>query len=435
MTEPFAQVTEAWGAPRNDLKEARHIRIPWFRPDWIPGVVVMESGTVFISHSSLDKPFVYRLAVDLLTRGFSVWVDRWQIGGGDDLPDEINTNVDAAACVLLVVSKTSNESSWVQRELKRARQVERQRGHLMIIPVLLDGTELPSPVSKRVFIDFRKSYGEGLDGVVGVLRHRGLDRLPVDPERALIPLAFTRGVDLNAVAFERRVSALIARQPDRISFRDDQFIVAPEDEYTALRTRVIKRKDDLADDPFYSTEFQDDFLNRIETLEKYERILISGVRRITNTYGGSIRPRYADAAAWFARLVRAKTIGLLYTSQAPGHEGGDYGREWARGPTDSPDAAASFYGFRSAVPVQLVGPQPAIHSGTRVPWATIGMWIDGESRAAATIHEPFETFLFPEIDYESVATKQAIPSMVFAFESHPLEGELWDLNKCRVTVP
>jgi hypothetical protein len=39
--------------------------------------------TVFISHASQDKPFVYRLAFELLGEGVPVWLDKWEFGPGD----------------------------------------------------------------------------------------------------------------------------------------------------------------------------------------------------------------------------------------------------------------------------------------------------------------------------------------------------------------
>ncbi|MFW5667325.1 MAG: toll/interleukin-1 receptor domain-containing protein, partial [Coleofasciculus sp.] len=42
----------------------------------------------FISHSSIDKPFVERLATDLRSReGIDAWLDKWEILPGDRIPD------------------------------------------------------------------------------------------------------------------------------------------------------------------------------------------------------------------------------------------------------------------------------------------------------------------------------------------------------------
>lgn len=43
----------------------------------------------FISHSTLDKPFVRRLAADLVAHGVKVWLDEQQMMVGDSLPEKI----------------------------------------------------------------------------------------------------------------------------------------------------------------------------------------------------------------------------------------------------------------------------------------------------------------------------------------------------------
>ena len=42
-------------------------------------------GKVFISHSSLDKPFVRRLTRRLEKEGFRVWLDERELVAGDSL--------------------------------------------------------------------------------------------------------------------------------------------------------------------------------------------------------------------------------------------------------------------------------------------------------------------------------------------------------------
>jgi TIR domain len=44
---------------------------------------------VFISHSSKDKEFVFKLAIDLLNLGFPVWLDAYELEVGSSLQDRI----------------------------------------------------------------------------------------------------------------------------------------------------------------------------------------------------------------------------------------------------------------------------------------------------------------------------------------------------------
>ena len=43
----------------------------------------------FLSHSSLDKPFIRQLAADLTANGIGVWIDEQRIRVGDSIPDRI----------------------------------------------------------------------------------------------------------------------------------------------------------------------------------------------------------------------------------------------------------------------------------------------------------------------------------------------------------
>ena len=46
-------------------------------------------SSIFLSHNSVDKPFVRKLANDLRRRGHYAWVDEAEIKVGDSLIDKI----------------------------------------------------------------------------------------------------------------------------------------------------------------------------------------------------------------------------------------------------------------------------------------------------------------------------------------------------------
>ncbi len=72
---------------------------------------------VFMSHSSVDKPFVERLSTDLRTReGIDAWLDKWEILPGDRFPSKIEEGLSTAAVFILVLSPQSVNSQWVSYE-------------------------------------------------------------------------------------------------------------------------------------------------------------------------------------------------------------------------------------------------------------------------------------------------------------------------------
>src|SRR5438552_16025265 len=48
-----------------------------------------DEPSVFLCHSSKDKPFVERLALDLRKLGTGVWLDKWEIKAGDSILERI----------------------------------------------------------------------------------------------------------------------------------------------------------------------------------------------------------------------------------------------------------------------------------------------------------------------------------------------------------
>jgi hypothetical protein len=65
---------------------------------------------VFLSHSSKDKPFVTRLAADLVARGIPVWFDSWELEIGDSLSERIFEGIDESTYLILALSADSTES-------------------------------------------------------------------------------------------------------------------------------------------------------------------------------------------------------------------------------------------------------------------------------------------------------------------------------------
>jgi TIR domain len=92
--------------------------------------------SVFISHSSKDKPAVEALAEALRVRGIDVWLDKWEIGAGDDIVAKINESLDKAGCGIIVFSKESWESLWVRAEASYLQYSRIQEGKVLI-PVIV----------------------------------------------------------------------------------------------------------------------------------------------------------------------------------------------------------------------------------------------------------------------------------------------------------
>jgi hypothetical protein len=109
---------------------------------------------VFISHSSVDKKFVQRLATDLRTlAGIDAWLAPWEIIPGDPIPQKLEEGIFLSEVFLLVLSPNSVNSTWVEYERQAwlMRQIEdetrsRQESRLpklRLIPILYQDCHKP----------------------------------------------------------------------------------------------------------------------------------------------------------------------------------------------------------------------------------------------------------------------------------------------------
>lgn len=117
---------------------------------------------IFLSHSSMDKPFVEKLARDILELDIEVWLDKWDMQVGDSLFDKIEEGLETSDYLLIVLSKHSVNSSWVKKELNAFLCNEISSGSVKILPVLIDDCDVPVFLREKLYADFRTDYENGL---------------------------------------------------------------------------------------------------------------------------------------------------------------------------------------------------------------------------------------------------------------------------------
>src|SRR5689334_20238890 len=76
--------------------------------------------SIFISYSRTDSKFVDRLEEDLKQHGFSTWVDRRKIEGGQNWTDELQKALDRCQVCLVIISQEAVDSKWVKMEYRYA---------------------------------------------------------------------------------------------------------------------------------------------------------------------------------------------------------------------------------------------------------------------------------------------------------------------------
>lgn len=107
---------------------------------------------VFISHASEDKErFVLAFAERLRSDGVDAWLDKWEMAPGDSLVSRIfEEGIGGADVFLVVLSGNSLDKPWVREELN-AGVVQRIEGACKLIPVVLDGVQVPVALKATVW--------------------------------------------------------------------------------------------------------------------------------------------------------------------------------------------------------------------------------------------------------------------------------------------
>jgi TIR domain len=94
-------------------------------------------GRVFISYSSADRPFVQKMEAVLTESGMKCWRDEHELVAGR-ITKQLKRAIMSNDVVLVVLSKNSLSSDWVEWELASARERERTEDRDVICPIAID---------------------------------------------------------------------------------------------------------------------------------------------------------------------------------------------------------------------------------------------------------------------------------------------------------
>jgi hypothetical protein len=117
---------------------------------------------VFVSYGHEDAEWVRVLAGNLHRSGFEVFLDEWELVGGDRVTGRLEDGIRASTNGVLVVSPHSLSRPWVREEYEALlRQAVQQPGQRRLIPVLYADADLPPFLANRLWVDFRGAATTG----------------------------------------------------------------------------------------------------------------------------------------------------------------------------------------------------------------------------------------------------------------------------------
>ncbi len=117
----------------------------------------MKKYDIFISYRSTNFAWVEKLGFNLTAQGYTVFLDKWSLMGGQNFTTEIALAIDNSRFGLLVASPDVTESGWIQVEYEKMLVIKRERPDYKLIP-LIQGEFPDMPFLKNIHcIDFYKS--------------------------------------------------------------------------------------------------------------------------------------------------------------------------------------------------------------------------------------------------------------------------------------
>ena len=99
----------------------------------------------FICYSSQNFEFVKRLRSQLQKAGISIWFAPEDLKIGGKIRDEIDQAIMMYDKLMLILSKDSINSRWVEKEVDAAFEKEEKTGKLVLFPIRLDDEIFDSP--------------------------------------------------------------------------------------------------------------------------------------------------------------------------------------------------------------------------------------------------------------------------------------------------
>jgi hypothetical protein len=150
----------------------------------------------FISYSRADSSFAVKLARDLKSAGFDVWLDQLDIPTGARWDDEVEAALEACKIFMIILSPESLQSQNVKDEVGYAIDSGKD-----ILPVKIKSGEIPFRLRRFQYVDFSKqSYNENLKEIKSLLTAMG--NIPVAKE------AKKESLDAEGSSTQKKIKAI-----------------------------------------------------------------------------------------------------------------------------------------------------------------------------------------------------------------------------------
>jgi len=154
--------------------------------DYLPSLLnePFQFYSCFISYTSKDYAFVKRLHADLQNKGVRCWFAPEDLPIGAKTRVIIDESIGVYDKLLLILSKTSVASPWVEQEVETAIKQESKRGTTILFPVRIDNAVMTIETGWPALIRNTRNIGDFRRWKAHDVYQKAFDRLLRDLKAA-----------------------------------------------------------------------------------------------------------------------------------------------------------------------------------------------------------------------------------------------------------
>jgi hypothetical protein len=149
-------------ALRLPLPFLRGVGLPDNLIDYLPSLAnrPVQFYSCFISYSSKDQAFAERLHADLQAKGVRCWFAPHDLPIGAKILDALDEAIRLRDKVLLILSEGAIANDWVEGEVTRALDEERERKRPLLFPIRLDDAVLETKEAWARLLRGQRNIGD-----------------------------------------------------------------------------------------------------------------------------------------------------------------------------------------------------------------------------------------------------------------------------------
>jgi len=122
--------------------------------------LAIDNYSCFISYSSKNQALAERLYADLQNNGVRCWLATEDLKIGEKTRSAIDEAIRTHEKLLLILSKHSVESQWVEQEVEGALEKERKQNRTILFPIRIDDAVMKAEAGWAAYIKRTRNIGD-----------------------------------------------------------------------------------------------------------------------------------------------------------------------------------------------------------------------------------------------------------------------------------